>query len=413
MLKYHEDNNATKKSAPAAPRTLLNALLGTAALLFICSYFMDETTADPILDGSSSAAAPVPMGSRRLSIDISMPEDQNYETAFGKATDVGIQQVGLALDWRDIEVQPGVYSNPYLSTANEFYPKKNVALNLTLRPINNTHKSVPDDLKLVAFDNAQMILRFQKLLDYVFSQTDKLTFSSIVIGSEFDVYLRKPAAPQAMRVLSPSALTTLADTPQLPDISSSGTPWSQYGVFFNSISQYIKTRKPGVKVALEATYPGLVGASKEELKTLNQLSDLVGVSYYPLESDFSVKDPAVVAADFRTLASIYPNKTIYFYQLGYPSSTVLNSSEDKQAQFIEAVFNAWDTYATQIGMIDFTYLTDCSEQEIANEAKYYGLTQNNAFSEFLRTLGLRRYPNSGEDKPAYLALKQNSKARGW
>jgi len=58
-------------------------------------------------------------------------------------------------------------------------------------------------------------------------------------------------------------------------------------------------------------------------------------------------------------------------------------------------------------------MTDCSASEAASQAQYFGLTQSSGFFEFLQTLGLRRYPNSGQDKPAFLALQREAKARGW
>jgi hypothetical protein len=295
-----------------------------------------------------------------------------------------MQQLTLPLDWRDIEVQPGIYKNPYLKIANDYYPPKKVAVDLAIRPVSTNRKSVPDDLTLVAFSDAQMISRFQKLMDFVFSQTDKLTLSSIVIGADCDLYFKRDA-----------------------------TRWKQYTVFCKSIATYLRTRKPGVPIAFEATYPGLVGACKEELKILNQFSDVVGVSYYPLGENFSAKGPVTVKDDFQKIASVYPTRKIYFYQFGYPSSQILGSSEEKQARFIGDAFAAWDAYATQIGMINFTPMTDCSESETVWQAQYFGLTQNSAFSEFLRTLGLRRYRKSGEDKPAFLALQREAKARGW
>jgi hypothetical protein len=312
-----------------------------------------------------------------------MPQDNDYEQAFTIVQRLGVQEVGLTLDWRDIEVHPKIYRNPYLKIANDYYPPKKAAVDLTIRPVSTNVKSVPDDLAQLPFSDARLISRFEALMDFVLSQTSQLTLSSIVIGSECDLYLKRD-----------------------------GTQWKQYTVFCKAIAKYLRTRKPGVKIAFEATYPGLVGSCKEELKALNQFSDLVGVSYYPIGPDFTVKDPAIVRENFQTITTIYPNQQLYFYQLGYPSSTILNSSEEKQAQFVKEVFAAWDLYAGQIGKINFISLTDSSDQEVASQSQYYGLNHPR-FNEFIRTLGLRRYPRSGEDKPALLTLQQEARARGW
>jgi len=364
---------------------MLAACLGTAFLLLCLSKSLAIQTTTPSSPGGQSGTQDaIQKGSRVLSINPNISEDNNYNESFAIAQKAGMQQLTLPLDWRAIEVHPGIYQNPYLTIANNYYPPKKVAVDLAIRPVSTNRKSVPDDLALVSFSDAQMISRFQKLMDFVLSQTDKLTISSIVIGAECDLYFKKDE-----------------------------TLWKQYTIFCKSIAGYLRTRKPGVPIAFEATYSGLVGMSKEELKTLNQFSDVVGVSYYPVGANFSASNPVAVKDDFQTITSIYPTRKIYFYQFGYPSSQVLGSSEEKQATFIADAFAAWDTYATQIGMINFTPMTDCSASEAASQAQYFGLTQSSGFFEFLQTLGLRRYPNSGQDKPAFLALQREAKARGW
>jgi hypothetical protein len=317
----------------------------------------------------------------------------------------------LSFDWRDIEVQPNIYKNPYLKIADEYYPSKNVTLDLTLRPIHANRKSVPDDLAMIAWDSPQMIARFKALLDYVFSQTTHIGFSSIIIGSEINIYFPSIPAPKDFRVASASAgiVTNPSANSPAGDATSS---WDQYKVFCKTIALYIKASKPNVKVGFEATYSGLIGPSRDELKALNEHGDVVGVSYYPINADYSVSDPGVALEAFQNLAAIYPGRKIAFYQLGYPSSSLLGSSEEKQAAFIEAVFRAWDLHIDQIDVIDFTFLTDCSEKEVADQARYFGASSER-FGEFIRTLGLRRYPGTGTDKPSFLALQREAKARGW
>jgi hypothetical protein len=352
----------------------------------------------------SSAQSVVPKGSRALSIIVTAPQNSDYETSFELARNIGIQQIGLALDWKDIETQAGVYDNPYLKSANIGYPLKNMAVDLTIRPIATNRKVTPQDLLAIPFNDEQMISRFEHLLDYIFSQTRNIQFSSIVIGSEIDIYLNAVPPPPVNLRLNDSSLR------QNNEYIS---PWMQYTYFCKSIAQYIRARKPGIKIAFEATHKGLVGSSKTDLQALNQYSDLIGVSYYPINDDYSVQDPSTPVNDFQTIVSLYPGRTLFFYQLGYPSSTLLKSSEQKQAQFIEAVFRGWDACASQIGMIDFTFLTDPSPKDVEDGARYFHQTQNQLFYEFIRTLGLRRYPDLGEDKPSFLTLQQETQARGW
>lgn len=320
-------------------------------------------------------------GDRILGIDVSMAADNNYDKAFATAKNTGMQEIGLYFNWDDIETAPGVYDNPYFQMANTFYPSTGTKVDLTITPIHTNQLVVPDDLMSTSFDDPVMIERFTGMLDWVFHQIPDLDVSSVVIGSEFDVYFGT-------------------------DI----TQWEGYQVFYREVAAYIKDYYPDTKVAAEATFGGLTGNTKEYAKALNEYSDIIGVSYYPLESDFTVKDPSVVYSDFDTLTTIYKGRTIYFYQLGYPSSPSLKSSEAQQKQFVQEVFRAWDAHASQIKMIDFTWLHDMSPEAVENFKKFYGIESNN-FAEFLATLGLRTY--DGSDKEAFKALHTEAKARGW
>lgn len=163
-------------------------------------------------------------------------------------------------------------------------------------------------------------------------------------------------------------------------------------------------------VGTEPTFDGIMGPAKPFIQELNQHSDIIGVSYYPMGKNGNVKDPAVVHADFDALVSLYPDKPIYFYQYGYPSSTFLKSSEARQRRFIEETFKAWDRQASHILMIDFTWLHDKSADDTQRDALYYKIP-GRQFTEFIGTLGLRTH--AGQDKQALRVLKAEAKARGW
>lgn len=133
-------------------------------------------------------------------------------------------------------------------------------------------------------------------------------------------------------------------------------------------------------------FEGLTGDASQYLLSLNESTDLILVTYYPLMSNFKVKDPTTVRDDFRALAQLYEERVIHFSEAGYPTSALLSSSEEKQAQFVREVFRAWDIYADQIHLISFVWLSDVSAAEVEEWERYYGF-QDRHFAEFLGTLG--------------------------
>jgi hypothetical protein len=336
-----------------------------------------------LLHAGFAAQKVVPRGSRILAVDVGMAEDNDYNAAFAKAKAVGMQDIGLSQDWSDIETSPGSYNGQWFAIANSYYPKTNTAVTVTLRPVHNWRKMVPADLKDVRFSDPRMIARFEKLLDFMFSQMPDTKLDALVIGSEFDVYLGMDPAL-----------------------------WKDFTIFYKAVGAYARKKHPGLKIAAESTLKGFTGPAKIYLKDLNKASDLIGVSHYPLGDGFAVQDPKVVGGIFDKLVAAYPDKKICFYQWGYPSSPVLNSSEDKQAQFIRETFKAWDRHATHVLLVDFTWLHDLPDSALSQNAKYFGLSDPK-FLAFLQTLGLRTYQGSGKDKESYRVLKSEAFARGW
>ncbi|MDE2345911.1 MAG: hypothetical protein KGL13_05535, partial [Gammaproteobacteria bacterium] len=143
---------------------------------------------------------------------------------------------------------------------------------------------------------------------------------------------------------------------------------------------------------------------------LNQYSDVVQVTYYPLNNDFTPESPSVVGTDFNTITGLYPGRIIYFLEAGYPSSTQCGSSQAQQAQFIDNVFTAWDQHINQIKLISFFTLTDFSPQTVSQLESYYGLSSP-CFGQYLGTLGLMTY--SAQQKQAYMELNTDAHVRGW
>lgn len=315
------------------------------------------------------------MGDRLLGIDITPAEDDDYDKAVVLAKSAGAEVASLSVFWDDIETSPGVFEpDPnWLEIANLYYPAQSLKVALVISVIDTNQKRLPADLQDEAFDDPEVIARFEKLLDYIFTQIPDLDLVSLSIGNEVDIYL-----------------------------GSNVRVWEQYETFYIAAIEHAHQLRPNLLVGTKGTLPGLTGDLRDHLESLNRQSDVILVTYYPLENDFTVKDPTVVKEDFQAITNQYPDKLIYFDELGYPSGAKCNSSEAKQAEFVRRVFAAWDVHLDQIGLVIFTWLTDVPPDSVREMENYYGLSDK-AFLEYLGTLGLRNY--SGTDKQAFTALK--------
>ncbi len=281
-------------------------LLTLAMVTLACG---ETSSFETPLQTALPVASPTPKGNRILSIDVNPARDGDYETAFQAAQSAGIEQVGLFLAWPVLETAPGVYDGTLLDIATAYYPTKGVKLDLTLAVVNTTRRELPADLANKSFDDPIVIERFKELLDFVFSKTENIEISSLNIGSEYDILF-----------------------------GSDKEQWRQFQVFYKEIVSYVRTKRPDLKIAVEATFNGVTGSARSQIRALNQSSDIIGVSYYPLKENGDVKEPSSVRADFDLIESLYPNQPIYFYQFGYPSSDYIKSSEARQSQFIQEAF---------------------------------------------------------------------------
>jgi len=365
--------------------------LGAIACLIFLTTACDSAADPPAAEIISPQATGIypdnllPKGSRRLEIDITDAENGDFDQSIALVKEVGAESVSLSVFWDKIETSPGVFApNPnWLEIANIYYPNQDISLSLVISVLDTTEIRLPTDLAEKSFADPEVISRFKALLDYIKSQIPDLTLTSLAIGNEIDGVLG----------------------------NDSGA-WEQYGAFFTPAAEYARGLWPEVQVGTKIMFEGLTGSTSERAWDLNQSADVVMVTYYPLQGDFTVQDPGVILEDFTRITEMYPDKEIHFAEIGYPTSEINNSSPEKQAAFIHNMFLAWDEHASHVTVLSYSWLTDLPQASVKEYENYYGLTDP-AFGEFLHTLGLRTYPGSGEDKTGFQVFQEEAKARGW
>jgi hypothetical protein len=90
------------------------------------------------------------------------------------------------------------------------------------------------------------------------------------------------------------------------------------------------------------------------------------------------------------MVTLARGKPLILQEVGYPSSAMLNSSEQKQAEFVANVFTAWQAAGDRIPFLSSFALHDFSPQICEDLAKYYDLPDDENFKAYLCSLGLRR-----------------------
>jgi hypothetical protein len=285
--------------------------------------------------------------------------------------------------WTTIETSPGKYDLTFPDELNAFSTLVPISVNISLSPIATNNRTMPSDLETLPFNNPLVIHRYEAVLDSVLNHIRNVNLYTLRIGNEFDVYL---------------GVDTIM--------------WRQYIEFFDSVAAYARSLRPGIRIACEATYDGMTTSARDHVLAMNKNCDVIGVSYYNLNFDFTVKPPVYIHTAFKTLLNLYPVKPIFFVELGYPSSTVCKSSPAMQAQFIDEIFSAWDSAASHVTAINFMQLHDFSPQQVQYYSGFYRI-QDTIFKEYLGSYGLRTYPGVGSNRPAFDHLSCRASERGY
>ena len=335
-----------------------------------------------------------------IAITVPMTRDVNdfwkvYEDALDLAIDTGIDLPGeLSFIWSKTEKRSifgkTSFEDEMSKRVVEFLKRKNLPAVITISPFETMNSRIPEDLIELPYNHPKVMARFKEFIDWIYEVTTGLEAVSIVLGNEFDVHLASEAA-------------------------KGNNYWQEFEDMVAQTKDYVKSldRWRSIPFAIEPTYGGLTGFAWRELKQINLHTDIIGVSYYPL-SENTVHEPTILRKHFIDLFSVYPDKKIDFYQYGYPSSTKINGSLDKQRRFVEETFKYWDKYLNKIRLITFTWLYDVQQVHIdqMSDDTLEAITPTEAFLEFLGSLGLHG-KEIGEEKPAFRELKKQLGLRKW
>ncbi len=389
----------------------MKILISSLLLLTFCiSSCKKSSTTTPTTPTTTTVVA---KGDRKLGIHISEPQN-GFNTAFTTSQRLAYDSVNIHFFWgvgdftgtlpgTPLETNTSAscsgsstYDMSLVSAANSFYPTYDKKVSLTIGTYDGPNKLIPKCATSLAFDSTTIKTMFQYLLDNIFSYASSLELSSLVVGNEID---------------SHADFATCSTGPL-------SAKWSEYKTFFNYVSAYAKSLKPSLKLGVTGTFDGLTSSSKSPcFQEMLSSADFISVTYYPLNSDFSMKSTSVVQTDFAKITQMYPGKEIRFQEIGYSSgSTYIGSSSAAQVNFYKEVFKAWDTYRSQIKYISIVNLHEWSSASVAGFGTLYNICPGslcNSFKEYLQTLGLRTYTNDGTDKSAFQTVIDEASSRGW
>jgi hypothetical protein len=182
------------------------------------------------------------------------------------------------------------------------------ALVLTVRAVDTTQDRRPSALKKLAWDSSAVTDAMHALLGRVFSTLGpELRYLSL--GFEVDRYVEaNPLQGDAFKAFALDAVQ-FANTHPNRQSSRTGVTWSMRG--------WAAAEPP------RTWAPELLDAS-----------DMLMVSYAPMTDTYRATPSDAIPADLDQMLFAAEGKPLVITELGYPSSDLIGSSEDAQAEFV-------------------------------------------------------------------------------
>jgi hypothetical protein len=350
-------------------------------------------------DAAPRASVPSTHSARTLSISITpqtVPSpttpaqmDAAYSAAFDLAYGAGARGQSLSFTWKEIEPADTGYDpqqQVQLADALSVAQAKGMTQYVGIQLINTNIKELPADLAGLPFDDARVVARFRALLDEVVGKNrGRLRYLSI--GNEVDAYLTDHPA-------------------EVP----------AYQTFYQAAVSHAHTLDPALQVGVTGSSDAVLSGNAARaglLQQLNAVSDVVMLTYYPLQTSSSavtVRPASVVASDFASLLGFAGSKPLVLQEVGYPASPVNGSSEAAQAEFVRNVFTAWQANGDRIPFLNVFVLHDFTAATCDSLVAYYHIANPAPSKAFFCSLGLRK--TDGSPRAAWQALVDGARDTG-
>jgi hypothetical protein len=302
--------------------------------------------------------------------------NQALQRQFDRSVQAGITFMVSSGKWDEIEPQTGHYKFDSLDYQVTQAQKLNLPIAYTLRLIDTVDRTMPAELKKTRWTDEKMRKRVLQLVDALAPHfKDRVRW--FMFGNEIDGYFTQ----------KPSEV-------------------SDYVELYRIVSERIKQRVPGIQVSSTVMYGG-IDHLNGLLKPLENNFDFLAFTYYPLNPDFTVRDPDTARPDLARIRAAAKGRKVVMQEIGYPTSPLNNSSEEKQAQFFQNVSSELRANSDVFVAANFFLLADLSDSFVNDLARFYRLPNAKVFRAYLQTLGM--FDLQGRPKKSWPVFLQEAR----
>lgn len=325
-------------------------------------------------------ATPVSVPCSLAGIDANAAANTDFSAAaqtaaLQRAVTAGARFEHLSALWSDLEPSPGTYSFSGLQNSIAYAAAYNMSVDLTIRTIDTNQVSLPADLAGRALNDPAVISRFQAMLAALAPKLTS-TVKWVQLANELDIYFSQ----------------NMSSIPAFMSLYSAG-------------ASTLKAARPGTSVGVAFSYSAY-WYNNAAFLAISPNMDHIAFTYYPIRPDYTVHDPSIAISDLGEMISAANGRTMVLTEVGYPSSTVIDSSNAFQSTFYSNILNTLQGLSGRVAAVNFFQMSDMPTATVNSLVGYYStgaaIGSAQAFGAYLGTLGT--VDVTGTSKPAWTAF---------
>ena len=341
----------------------------------------DEEAADEIIDSAecSYEFPPVYDGKGKLGIVIAPPDEETFMEVYcenlKESRDAGVYLSHMYFSWGKLETSEGEYNwtiPDYVVEVNELNDMKMSAVVMII--YTNQIGELPSDIEFTNFTDGKFKERFA---DFMVELLDRYgdTIEYVEIGNEVNIYLE--------------------EHPEEAD---------DFKEFYSYVYDRMKEEHPDTRVSTVFAYH-----AARETDTVYMIEDLADVgdfnafTLYIYGDKFAFDGVIGNTGTYFDEIEAISDKPFAMIETGWSTSPMLKSSEERQVEYIDEVFDILEEKKDRIEFLGWFDSNDVGEENCEEIAESFispemgeNITENEYwtyFEEFICTLGLKDVNN--------------------
>ncbi len=316
-----------------------------------------------------------------VSLDSNPPPNEGYSAdsirnRFRMAVEAGVTYTSFLPKWDEIETSPSRYRFDDVERRVSMAEQFDLPISLNVRVVDGNNRSMPSRYKGWRFDDRQMAAKLGDLLRAI-GPRFRGRVKWISLGNEVDHYF-----------------------------NGHRSEIGEYGRLLANVMSVVREQFPGARFTVNFSEQRLSDLGGL-YRPITSMMEFYSFNYYPINSDFTVRDPGVVPGEMNAMIRAAGDAPVMFQELGYPSAQLLGSSPEKQAHFVQAACQVLRDNRGRVFAATFNWMSDLPQSVVDQLGGYYKMSNSEKFKSFLGTLGM--FDQGGRPKPAWQQLQRELK----